>query len=139
MNITVEQVQGMVPVTVLCTHGPLDRSNYEALIAKAKELYQAGSRDLLIDMSDTAFMSSAGLVALHAIALLMSGKKPPDPEAGWDAFRAIDRDRSSGVQQHVKLLNPQPQVDKALGTTGMKQFFDIYADREEAIASFSPD
>jgi anti-anti-sigma regulatory factor len=136
MSITVEQVQGVVPVTVLSTHGALDRSNYEALIAKAQELHREGTRDLLIDMSDTAFMSSAGMVALHAIALLMQGRKPPDPEAGWEAFRSIDRDRSSGVQAHVKLLNPQPQVDRALDTTGLKQFFEVFTDREAAIASF---
>ena len=35
MDMTVQQVQGKVPVTVLQTHGDLDASNYKNLIAKA--------------------------------------------------------------------------------------------------------
>jgi anti-anti-sigma regulatory factor len=136
MNITVEQVQGAVPVTVLRTQGDLDASNYQELIARARELYNSGTRDILLDMTDTPFMSSAGIVALHAVALLMRNEQPPDPESGWEAFHAIDRDLDSGQQQHVKLLNPQPRVERALEKTGLKQFFEIFTDRETAIAAF---
>jgi anti-anti-sigma regulatory factor len=136
MNITIEQVQGGVPVTILATHGDLDGSNYQELIDAARQAYQAGAGDLLIDMSDTSFMSSAGLVALHSIALMMNGMQPPDPASGWDALRAIDRDKTSGFQKHVKLLNPQARVDRSLEMTGMKQFFEVFQDRAAAIASF---
>ena len=34
MDITVQQMQGRVPVTILQTHGDLDASNYQDLIAK---------------------------------------------------------------------------------------------------------
>ena len=136
MSITVEQVQGDVPVTILSTHGDLDASNYQELIASARELYSSGTRDLLLDMSSTPFMSSAGIVAIHAVALLMRNEQPPDPESGWEAFHAIDRDLESGRQQHVKLLNPQPRVERALEKTGLKGIFDIFTDRETAIASF---
>ncbi len=136
MNITVEQAKGRVPVTVMATHGDLDGSNYQEVIARAKELYEAGARHLLIDMSDTSYMGSSGLVALHSIALMMRGEAPPDPESGWNAFHAIARDKGSGVQPHVKLFNPQPKVARTLEVTGMQELFEVFADMQSAIASF---
>lgn len=136
MNLTVEQVQAKVPVTILSLHGDLDASNYQDVIAKVQAIYAAGARYLLLDMSDVPFMGSSGLVALHSLAVLMRGDKPPDPEAGWDAIHAIDRDRETGLQRHIKLLGPQSQVDRVLDRTGLKPFFEIYADRETALTSF---
>jgi len=136
MNVTVSHVQGRVPVALLHIDGDLDASSYRDLIARGQEVYDAGSRNVLLDLSNMPYMSSSGLVALHRIALLLRGEKPSDPESGWEAFRAIDRDRDSGLQQRVKLLNPQPQVDKALETVGFKQFFEVHTDLATAIASF---
>jgi anti-anti-sigma regulatory factor len=136
MHLTIELAQGYVPVTILGIHGALDASNYEDVIAKAQQLYDTGMRYLLIDMSDMSFMSSSGLVALHSIALLLRGEPSPDPEMGWQAFHAIAHDRDSGSQPHVKLLNPQPKVRQTLELTSMDEFFEIYAEREAAVASF---
>lgn len=136
MEITVYQVQGRVSVTVLQPHGDVDASNYRDLIAKAQEVCNAGAQDILLDLSDIPFVSSAGLVALHSIARMLRGEQPPDPESGWEAFRAIRRDRDRGPQQHLKLLNPQPRVDKVLETAGFKRFMEVYTDLETAIASF---
>ena len=136
MHLTIEQAQGKVPVTILGLHGDLDASNYQEVIAKAQAIYNSGGRHLLLDMSDVPFMGSSGLVALHSVAVLMRGDKPADPASGWDAIHAIDRDRESGRQTHVKLLKPQPQVDRVLDRTGLKQFFEVHVDRETAIASF---
>jgi len=136
MDITVKQVHGSVPVTLLQTHGDLDASNYQDLIAKGKEVYEAGTRNILLDMSDTPFMGSSGLAALHSLALLVRGDELPDLESGWNVFHEIDRDRDSGLQKHIKLLNPQPQVDRTLEMTGLKQFFEVHTDLETAIASF---
>jgi anti-anti-sigma regulatory factor len=136
MHLTSEQAQGRVPVTILAVHGALDASNYEDVIAQAQELYNAGTRYLLVDMSDISFMSSSGLVALHSIALLLRGEQPPDPELGWQTFHAIGHDRDAGAQEHVKLLNPQAKVKQTLQMTGMDEFFEIHTDLQTAIASF---
>ena len=136
MNLTVEQAQHHVPVTILGLHGDLDATNFEAVIAKARELYKEGTRHLLLDLSDVAFMGSSGLVALHSIVMLMQGEEPPDPEYGWQAFHDLDRDLDAGPQRHVKLLNPRPRVQQTLEVTGMHDFFAIFTDRQAAIASF---
>jgi anti-anti-sigma factor len=136
MNITVKQVQGAVPVTVLQTHGELDASNFGTLIAKAQEVYDGGARDILIDMADTPYMSSSGLVALQSIAALVRGEQVPDLEGGWSAIHGIDRDRDTGPQRHLKLVNPQPRVDRVLEMVGFKRFLEVYADLDTAVASF---
>ena len=136
MHLTIEQAQGRVPVMILGIHGALDASNYEDVIAEARDLYNAGTRYLLINMSDMSFMSSSGLVALHSIVLLLRGEQPPDPEMGWQAFHTIGHDRDTGTQAHVKLLNPQPKVKQTLQMTGMDEFFEIHTDLQAAVASF---
>ena len=136
MTFSTQQAQGTVPVTILSIQGDLDGSNYQELIELAKNAQEEGASNILIDMSELIFMSSAGLVALLSIAKMMRGEKPPDPESGWDALHEIDRDRESGIQEHVKLLSPSPKVENTLGISGMKQFFEIYSDRESAVSSF---
>lgn len=135
MNISTSQVAGRVPVTVLSIQGDLDGSNYKELIAKAQELYQAGARHLILDMSQVPFMSSAGIMALHSTALLIQGDKTPDPEQGWAALHAAT-EKSNSLQTGVKLVNLQPKVDRTVQLAGMKSFFEIYPDLAAAIASF---
>lgn len=136
MQISVEQVQGKEPVAIMGLRGDLDHSSFEAVIARAKELYEAGARKLLLDMSDLNFMSSSGIVALHSILLLFRGETPPDPESGWEALHAVDRARGSGLQPNIRILKPQPKVALTLAKTGMTEFFEIYDDLQTALASF---
>jgi len=136
MNISVRQVQGRVPVAVLGVQGDLDASNYRDLIAKATEVYGAGTKDLLLDLTNTSFVSSSGLVAIHSIAILAQGEQLPEQDAGWGALRAIRQGLGAGVQEHVKLLSPQPNVVRTLEKTGMVEFFEIHTDLDTAVASF---
>ena len=136
MNISVNQTQGRVPVAVLGVQGDLDASNFELLIAQVQDIYRAGTRHVLLDLSQTTFVSSSGLVALHSIAMLLQGRQPPGAEDGWGAIHAVGRDLGGGVQPHVKLLNPQPKVERVLEKAGLKEVFEIHTDRAAALASF---
>ena len=136
MNISVSQAQGRVPVTVLKLDGQLDGQNFQELIAKAQELHSAGARDFLLDLSDLTYISSAGLVALHSMALLARGEEVPDMEGGWSAYRSMGRTSEAGVQKHVKLLNPRSEIMGVLDMVGFSSVFEIYTDRDEAINSF---
>jgi anti-anti-sigma regulatory factor len=136
MNISVREMQGRVPVTVLGVQGDLDASNYQGLIAKATEVCGAGTKDILLDMTNTSFVSSSGLVALHSIALLMRGEQPPSLDEGWSAIQSIHRGLGTGVQQHLKLLGPQPYVVRTLEKAGLIEFFEIHTDLDTAVASF---
>ena len=136
MNITQSQAQGTVPVTILQTHGDLDGSSFEGLIAAAKQAHEQGARHMLLDLSDTPYMSSSGLVALQSIVALLRGEPLPDLEAGWASFRSLDRYREAGFEPCVKLLNPQPRVTHVLEMVGFVRFLEVYTDLETAVASF---
>jgi anti-anti-sigma regulatory factor len=136
MNISVSQQQGNVPVTVLKVDGQLDGQSYQDLIAKARELYDAGARDFLLDFTDLTYISSAGLVAIHSIALLVKGEELPDPESGWSAYRSMGRTSAAGLQTHIKLLNPREEVRNVLDMVGFGSVFQIFTDPDEAVKSF---
>jgi len=138
MNIkmTVEHVYGTVPTSILALQGDLDASNYQDVVAKTQQLYDSGFRNLVVDLSGVNFMSSSGIVALHSVALIMRGESAHNPDAGWNVFHAIERDHS-GLQRHVKLLNPQPKVLQTLQKTGMDAFFEVHTEQQAALASLS--
>ncbi len=137
MEITVTHEQGKVPVAVLQPHGALDASSYKDLIVKAQALYKDGARYILIDLSQTPFMSSAGIVAIHTVALMLRGATLPDPEEGWEALRSVHRDRESGgVQRNLKLLNPTEKVQNVLEMVGFEGYLDIFTERAAAIQAF---
>ena len=136
MNISVSQAQGNVPVTVIKLDGQLDGQNFQDLITKAQELYTAGARDFLLDLSDLTYISSAGLVALHSVALMTRGEELPDMEGGWSAYRSMGRSSEAGIQKHVKLLNPRNEIMSVLDMVGFSSVFEIFTDRDEAVNSF---
>ena len=136
MNISVSQAQGNVPVTVLKLDGQLDGQNYQELITKAQELYATGTRDFLLDLSDLTYISSAGLVALHSVALLARGEEVPDTEGGWSAYRSMGRSAEAGLQKHVKLLNPRSEIMGVLDMVGFGNVFEIFTNLDEAVKSF---
>jgi anti-anti-sigma regulatory factor len=136
MNISVRQMQGRVPVTVLGVEGDLDASNYQDLMAKATEVYGAGAKDILLDLTGAPFVSSSGLVAVHSIALMLSSGQPIGEEDGWGAIQSMRRGLPTGVQQHIKLLGPQPNVVRAMQKAGLIEFFQVHTDLDAAVASF---
>ena len=133
MEINVSQEQA---VTILQLAGQLDGQTYEALISKAREVIEGGTRNILLDLSDLTYISSAGLVSLHTITLMMRGETPPDPEQGWSALKSMDRSRDGGVQKNIKLLNPRPEIISVLDMVGFSAFFEAFTDRQKAIESF---
>jgi len=136
IQLTVSQLVGRVPVTVLRPSGDLDASNFQDLIAEAQRVYATGARDILLDLSDVPYMSSSGLVALQSIAALLRGEVLAGPEEGWGALHAVRRDRDSGPQAHFKLVNPQPRADEILETVGFKRFLEVVPDVESALGLF---
>jgi len=137
METTIEQATGRVPITILALGGELDASNFNELIATARQLYDSGTRHLLLDLADLRFMASSGLVALHSILRLMHGEAPPDPDAGWGALHSLGLDVAGGEgQTEVQLCAPQAAVERVLTRTGLSQLFLVHPDRSSAIAAF---
>jgi anti-anti-sigma factor len=135
MEINVTQEKGKVPVSAVHIKGDLDASSYLELVNTAQKLYNVGVRSLLLNLTDLAFISSAGLASLHIVTKMFRGETA-NLEDGWGTYKEIDRERESGLQKNVKLLNPSPKVDKVLDMVGFKQFFEVFSDLDEAVQSF---
>ena len=136
MEITVFTQEGKVPVTVVKPRGDIDASNYADLVTKVEALVKGGAQDFVIDLSDVPFMSSAGLAGLHTLAMMLRGEQLINPEAGWAVFKSMDRSRESGMQKHIKLLNPQEGVAVTFEKAGFTLFFEVFKDLQTAVASF---
>lgn len=137
MQSTVEQTEGRVPITIVALDGELDGTTYQGVIDTVQGIYDAGGRYLLLDLTGLTFISSAGLVALHACARLMQGEPPPDPEYGYAALREMgDAVDTGAVQSNVHLCGTQTAVQKVLDRTGLGGLFPSYPDRASAIAAF---
>jgi anti-anti-sigma regulatory factor len=136
LEVTLEEAGGQ-PVAVLAVSGEVDHANYQVLVDRARELHASRTRRLVIDLSGVTYLGSSALVALHSIALIYAGLEPPDPEAGWNAFhRMRDDSEAAGPSPYVKLLNPSPRAASVLDRTGMRNLFETYAERADAIGSF---
>ena len=136
MDITISQEQGRISISIIKVSGQLDGQSYESLIAKAREVVEGGTRNILLDLGDLTYISSAGLVSLHTIALLTRGEDLPDPEQGWSALKSMNRSRDGGLQKNLKLLNPRPEVISVLDMVGFSAFFEVFTDKQKAIDSF---
>ena len=87
-------------------------------------------------MSELTFLSSAGLAAIHRAARVFRGEDRSTMEEGWGALRAMGNDRDNGFQNHIKLLNPNQDIQNVLDTVGFTAFFEIYTEIHPAIESF---
>jgi len=136
MQISLSKQEGRVSVSIMQLSGNLDASNYTDVIAQAQKIYDEGARNLLIDLSKVPYVSSAGLISLHALVLIFAGKSMQSKDSNRPSFRSIDPQRDGEGLQHVKFLSPQTAVEQVLDIVGLKQFFTIYNNLEKAVQSF---
>lgn len=129
MEIATWKETGTVPVTVFQVKG--DLTSNEPLESRAQAAFQEGTRDIVLDLSNVPFISSAGLRVIHQIYLLLRNADPTDEET---AIRDIAR----GVYKspHLKLVKPTRNGMKALTTAGYDLFLDIFISIPDAVNSF---
>jgi anti-anti-sigma factor len=118
-KISVEQMQGNVPVTVFHIRGWLDAQSEEQLLAAARTAYDEGARYLLVDMKELDTLTSAGMRALQKVYQIFTPKE--------DHFRVA----------HLKLCNAPPQIYNVLGITGFLHNIPMYESVDIALQSFS--
>ena len=136
MELTVSIQPAEEPIAIMQIKGDINASNFLEVVNKAQELYNNPAHNLIIDLSEVTSVSTTGLVALHKIALVYSGVPQDIDQDAATKDRRPDFTHSSNARKFVKLLSPQPEVDKALEKAGMKLFFKVFKDLESAIESF---
>ena len=145
MEITVSQEVGRVPVTVFEVSGFINLGSASQLEQKAQEESRAGTRYLLLDLSEVESMSSAGLRSILTISKMlasentdMAGKESASENGarGSSAPESSAHKSETTNSTYLKLLNPQPGIRRVLGIAGFDNFVEIYEDREQAVRSF---
>ncbi|GAB4542148.1 MAG: hypothetical protein Fur002_11870 [Anaerolineales bacterium] len=135
MSIQISTENGAI--ATITVSGELDGQTYEQLTNAARAAHKNGAHSLLLDLSGLKYISSAGLVALHSLALLMNGAEiPDDPKKEWASLKRIDSTRMGGKQMRVKLLNAREEVRQVLDMVGFLDFFETFTDKAAALASF---
>lgn len=134
MEIKVFTENGKVPVTVMHIDGNIDGSTHEAFLAKARQLIKEGARHILLDLSHTAFVSSAGW---RAIQTIFNELRAQHPEANLSE-EAMKKGIATGTYKspHLKLLNLSKDVQAVFAVTGFDMFLESFSDMKEAVASF---
>jgi anti-anti-sigma factor len=132
MSITVSQQQGKVPVTVFHIEGEVNTNTYEALQTEAHKAFDAGARNLLLDLTKTTYISSAGLRAVHHIFTMLRSDAPGESD------EAVSKGLRDGTfkSPHLKLLNPSASVFEVLKTMGFDMYLEIHTKLDQAVASF---
>jgi hypothetical protein len=136
MEFTYEILTEGTQVALLNVVGRLDGSNYSQLVEKAKELLESGSDRLMLDLSGCTYLSSAGLFALHNIALLAHRIDPLDQEDGWGALRSMANDKRV-LQDRFKIINVPDNIMHTLDISGLSPLYDIYPDMQGALVAFN--
>jgi len=132
MDIRVSSELGRVPITVLHVAGDIDMATSEHLLSHFRQVHEAGARDIVIDMTDVPYMSSAGLRALHEIFTKLRGSSSVENE------EAMRKGLSDGTfkSPHLKLANPTKHVREVLSMSGYDMFLEIHPNVKDAVASF---
>jgi anti-anti-sigma factor len=112
--VKITNVEGRVPITVFQLQDRVNLGNFSELEQTAKDAYEAGMRDLVIDLSQTPSLTSIGIRAIVVIHRLLSADKG----------------------KHLKLAGAIVPIREMLGIAGITQFIEIYDSVDEAVASF---
>jgi anti-anti-sigma factor len=112
--VQISQAQGRVPVTIFQLQDRVNLGNFTELEDTAKEAYENGMRDLVIDLSQTVSLTSIGIRAIVIIHKMLS-------KAGG---------------KHLKIANPMDYIREMLDISGVTQYIEIYDTVEKAVASF---
>jgi len=132
MDITLREEHAGGPVTVFEISGDIDIISSPELLGQARTAVDNGMRNLILDLSQVSYISSAGIRALHQIFLLLRTDAPEESEASM-----LEGLRSGNyVSPHLKLASPTPRVEEALKTTGMDMYLAIYPTVTAALAGF---
>ncbi|MBP7694779.1 MAG: STAS domain-containing protein [Anaerolineales bacterium] len=106
-------IQDSGAVAVVSVSGRVDSATAPDLEAALKKLVDAEKTQIVLDLLNVEYMSSAGLRAM--VSTLKSVKR---------------------VNGDLRIANPSPRVEEVLRLAGLTSIFSIYRSRDEAVNSF---
>jgi anti-anti-sigma factor len=112
--VQISQAQGRIPVTIFQLQDRVNLGNYQELEQTAKEEYDKGMRDLVIDLSQTPSLTSIGIRALVVIHKILA--------------------KDDGT--HLKLAGAIQPIREMFDIAGISGAIEMYNSVDEAVASF---
>ena len=112
--VQISQAQGRVPVTVFRLQDRVNLGNFAELEETAKESFDKGMRDMVMDLSQTVSLTSIGIRAIVIIHKMLS----------------------TDGKQHLKIANPAGYIREMLDISGVTQYIEIFDTVDLAVASF---
>jgi anti-sigma B factor antagonist len=100
-------------VSIVAVTGRVDSSTAPELEAALKKLVEAEKTQLVLDLKDVEYMSSAGLRAMVS------------------TLKAVKR-----VNGDLRVASPSDRVNEVLRLAGLSSIFAIYSSREDAVKSY---
>jgi len=100
-------------VSVMAVAGRVDSATAPELETELKKLVEAEKTQIVLDLKEVEYMSSAGLRAMVS------------------TLKAVKR-----VNGDLRLANPSPRVEEVLRLAGLTSIFSIHPSRDEAVKSF---
>ena len=110
MQITTQEQKR---VSVMSVAGRVDSATAPDLENGLKALVESDKTQIVLDLKDVEYMSSAGLRAMVS------------------TLKAVKR-----VNGDLRLASPSPRVEEVLRLAGLTSIFSIHPSRDEAVASF---
>jgi len=113
--VETSQVNGHVPVTIFRLRERIHLENFSELENMAKDSYEAGTRNLVIDLEQSNSLTSIGLRALVVIHKIMA---------------------KDDTTRRLRVAGATSMIQEIMEVTGIAEFIDIYDTVNEAVASF---
>jgi anti-anti-sigma factor len=115
---SVETVKEPKPITIFHLRGWLDGQSEADFIQWASEAYENGARYLLLDMSELATLTSAGMRAIQKV------------------YKMYTPEGEEKESPHLKMASAPPPVYHALKMTGFLLSIPMYESVQSALDSF---
>jgi anti-anti-sigma factor len=133
INTTIDQ-GSRIAVTVLHVEGSIDSATYDTFYHYVEKAIADGARHVLIDLTHTPFVSSAGLRSLHRIVNLLRSLQPDQQHDDAEIRKMIAAGQYKSP--HLKLLNLSPETKTSFELSGFNLFIEAFTDMQAALASF---
>jgi hypothetical protein len=132
MEIRILSARGRVPVSIFHIAGDIDTHSYQQLEAQAEKALADGTRDIVLELTDVGYVSSAGIRAInHIYRLLRTGLPSESDEAVREGIKA-----GTFKSPHLKLASLNQRVSDALKVAGVDMFLEFHPDLASAVDSF---
>lgn len=132
LNINSKVVNARIPVTVAHISGAVDSSNYHEFQAYLESQVEQGARHILLNFSETQYISSAGLRVVHNI---FNKLRELHKDVNDDELRKL---MSAGKYKspYLKLTNLAPQLAEVFSLGGFEIYIELFEDEAKALESF---